>query len=254
MGRRRARPGPEGRERWLLSYADFITLLFAVFVVLFASSKADEVKEKHVAASLRRAFGSGGAVGGMQVFGDRAPQVVQQEALNIAPPNAFGPRDPQSDPANKWMPSMQSLHQALSTEIGEGKVEIHLDGRGLVVSLRQTALFSGGGSDILPGSSDILAKIAATLRTLPNSIQFEGHTDSLPISNSRYRDNWELSAGRSIAMMERFRTEYGLARARLSIAGYAETSPLASNDTPEGRERNRRVELVILNQPSPAGR
>ncbi len=251
MRRRRARPGPEGRERWLLSYADFITLLFALFVVLFASSKADEVKEKHVAASLRRAFGNGGVVAGMQqVFADRPPQAEQVEAVKAARPPELDPRDP----ADQWGRSMQSLQKALSTEIGEGKVEIHLDGRGLVVSLRQTALFSGGGSDILPGSSDVLAKIAATMRTLPNSIQFEGHTDSLPVSNSRYRDNWELSAGRSIAMMERFRTQYGLARARLSIAGYAETSPVASNDTPEGRERNRRVELVILNQPSPAGR
>ena len=244
MRRRRARPGPEGRERWLLSYADFITLLFALFVVLFASSKADEVKEKHVAASLRRAFGSGGVE---PVLADMLPQADQPEAAKVVPPPAL-------DPADQWRRSMQSLQKALSTEIGEGKVEIHLDGRGLVVSLRQTALFSGGGSDILPGSFDVLAKIAATLRTLPNSIQFEGHTDSLPVSNSRYRDNWELSAGRSIAMMERFHTQYGLARARLSIAGYAETSPVASNDTPEGRERNRRVEMVILNQPSPAGR
>ena len=146
------------------------------------------------------------------------------------------------------MPSMQYLNQALSEEIKEGKVDVRLESRGLVVSLRQSAFFPSGGDEIAPGSFGSLAKIATTIRELPNPIRLEGHTDSIPIHNGHFRSNWELSAARSIAMLELFCTQYGLPRNRFAIAGFADTSPVDSNDTPEGRGHNRRVDLVILNQ------
>jgi chemotaxis protein MotB len=118
----------------------------------------------------------------------------------------------------------------------------------LVVSLRQATFFPSGGDEIAPETSGSMAKIANALRELPNPVRLEGHTDSIPIHNEHFRSNWELSAARSIAMLELFCEKYGLSRNRFAIAGYADTVPVDSNDTPEGRTHNRRVDVVILNQ------
>jgi chemotaxis protein MotB len=123
-----------------------------------------------------------------------------------------------------------------------------MEPRGLVVSFRQAALFPSGEDVISSDAYESLAKVAAAIAKLPNPVRLEGHTDSRPIKNSRFRSNWELSAGRSIALLELLSTRFGAPRERISIAGYADNAPLASNDTEEGRARNRRVDIVILNE------
>ena len=143
---------------------------------------------------------------------------------------------------------MKYLTQSLAQEIKDGKVDVHLESRGLVVSLRQATFFPSGGDDIAPETFESLGKVAGTIRGLPNPVRLEGHTDSIPIHNEHFRSNWELSAARSIAMLELFCGKYGLARNRFAIAGYADTSPVDTNDTPAGRGHNRRVDIVILNQ------
>ena len=146
------------------------------------------------------------------------------------------------------VPSLHYLTEALQKEIEEGKIEVHLEPRGLVVSLREATFFPSGEANVEPTTFDSIDKIAATIRKLPNSVRLEGHTDSIPIHTARFRNNWELSAARSITMLELFTNRYDIPRERLAIAGYADTAPKDSNETEEGRAHNRRVDIVILNQ------
>ena len=117
-----------------------------------------------------------------------------------------------------------------------------------MLSLRQATFFPSGEDAVDPKTYPIVEKIAQTIRELPNPVRLEGHTDSVPIHTVRFHNNWELSAARSIGMMELLSQRFEIAPQRMAIAGYADTSPLDSNDTPEGRAHNRRVDVVILNQ------
>jgi chemotaxis protein MotB len=245
----------ENHDRWLISYADFITLLFALFVVMFASSQTDKSKARQISQSVKEAFDTGGVRAVVhEILGGTVDDVGKGNAMMRGPGGSQKLTTPREEiPTEKisvseLTPSMQYLTQALSSEIKDGKVEVRLESRGLVVSLRQSAYFPSGGDEIAPAGFGSLAKIAKTIRDLPNPIRLEGHTDSIPIHNAHFRSNWELSAARSIAMLELFCVQYGLPRNRFAIAGYADTSPVDSNDTPEGRGHNRRVDLVILNQ------
>jgi chemotaxis protein MotB len=225
MARRPPVPAPLNHDRWLISYADFITLLLALFVVLFASSQPDKKKARQVSYAVTEALEGPG------------PPVP------LAP---FARGASRSTPG--LTPSMIYLEKALTDEIRTGKIEVHLDSRGLVISLRQAAFFPSGGDEIATTGIESLEKIAATVRDLPNDVLLEGHTDSAPIHNQRFRSNWELSTARSIAMLELFTGVYGIPRARFAVAGYAETKPVDSNDSPEGRSHNRRVDIVILSR------
>jgi chemotaxis protein MotB len=242
-------------ERWLISYADFITLLFALFVVMFASSQTDKAKARQISESVKEALDKGGVKAMVhEILGGTVDNTGKGNAMMRGPGGSQKALVPKEDipsvkvSVTELTPSMQFLNQALSQEIKDGKVEVRLESRGLVVSLRQSAFFPSGGDEIALESSDSLAKIANTIRKLPNPVRLEGHTDSIPIHNGHFRSNWELSAARSIALLELFCGQYGLPRNRFAIAGYADTSPVDSNDTPEGRRHNRRVDLVILNQ------
>ena len=119
--------------------------------------------------------------------------------------------------------------------------------RGIVVSLKQAAFFPSGTDVVDPATMPTIEKVAGALKAVENPIRIEGHTDSIPIHNPRFRSNWDLSAARSIAIMFVLSSRFDISPQRMSIAGYADTVPVADNDTPEGRARNRRVDLVILN-------
>ena len=122
-----------------------------------------------------------------------------------------------------------------------------MQARGLVVSFNQAALFAPGEDVISPDAYDGLEKVASAIAKLPNPVRLEGHTDSTPINTARFHSNWELSAARSIAILELLSAKFNVPRTRLSIAGYADTAPVAPNDTEEGRAHNRRADIVILN-------
>jgi chemotaxis protein MotB len=233
MARKPLPPARANHDRWLISYADFLTLLLALFVVLFASSQLDRKKALQVSHAVTEALQKGGVL---------ERQGMAQPSPGVLPaPKAAVP---------ELMASMNHLHQVLAEEIRTGKVEIHLDPRGLVISLRQAAFFPSGGDEIASSGLDSLEKISRTVRDLPNPVQLEGHTDSAPIHNGRFRSNWDLSAARSIAMLELFRDRFGIPGDRFAVAGYADTKPVDSNDSAEGRAHNRRVDIVILNQQS----
>lgn len=249
MQRKRAVPA-ENHERWLVSYADFITLLFAFFVVMFASTQADKSKARAVSASVNEALEHGQFSNTLSIVLGRGkhenskpptnPERVKQSE-NL-PPQTAPPRPPPADLAK----SLATLQQGLDTELKSGKIGLKLEGRGLVINLREATFFASGDDTVAPGSEPILAKIAAEIQRFGNPVRLEGHTDANPIHNSRFRSNWELSAARSIAMLELLRQKFGIAPERLSVAGYAENAPVDSNDSEEGRARNRRVDLVIL--------
>ena len=236
------------RDRWLVSYADFVTLLFAFFVVLYAHSTTDQKRAQLIAASFRAAIGdrhvqeellrlvgSGGAL---------APARAEaQGPLKIAAPKETSAQGPNGV---ELLPSIVQLNKSLEREIKEGRLEIRLERRGMIISLRESSFFPSGDKTILPNARSTLERIAANLKPLPNAIRLEGHTDAFPIHNSRFRSNWELSAARSIALMEMFTDDFDLPRERMSIAGFADTAPVAPNDTPEGRAHNRRVDIVVL--------
>jgi chemotaxis protein MotB len=151
------------------------------------------------------------------------------------------------------LPSLKSLERQFESEIAAGKIQVEMSARGIVVSLREAAFFQPGDDRVETSSFEMIAKVAETVRTLPNPVRLEGHTDSLPIRTERFRSNWELSAARAIAMMELMTSRFGVPRDKVAIAGYADTVPVASNDTPDGRAKNRRVDVIILSQLGQAG-
>jgi chemotaxis protein MotB len=237
----------ENHERWLVSYADFITLLFAFFVVMFATNQNDRHRAKMVSDSVRDALEHG------QVSSRLSNMLGRGKRDGKAPDHASAFVGPQKPPEEATHPadltrSLEVLQQGLSAETQSGKVQMQLESRGLVINLREAAFFASGDDGVAPGSYPILAKIAAVIQGLPNQVRLEGHTDAIPIHNSRFRSNWELSSARAIAMLEVLATRYDIARSRMAVAGYAENAPADDNDSEEGRSHNRRVAVVLLTQ------
>ena len=250
MPRKKKHPAHENHERWLVSYADFITLLFAFFVVMFASSQTDKSKAQQVSESVKNAMENGGLTAAAhEILGGTVDEKGKGNA-QMKGPGGSQPKEIPNAPvvAAELLPSLNYLSTALESDIKAGKLELNLEPRGLVVSLRSGIYFPSGADTLDPATFDSLEKIAKTIRALPNPVRLEGHTDSVPIHTARFRSNWELSAARSIAMLELLATKWKVPRERLAIAGYADTMPKESNDTAEGRAHNRRVDVVILNK------
>lgn len=261
MARKKAHAEHENHERWLVSYADFITLLFAFFVVMFASSQTDKAKAQQVSDSVKEAIEQGGLKATVkEVLGGTVDEVGKGNAQMRGPGGAkkitktdkvqSPPRD-EADSATKLvdlLPSKQYLEKELADAIKAGKIDIRLESRGLVISLRQAAFFPSGEDSIAPETYPTIQKIAETIEKLPNPVRLEGHTDALPIHTARFPSNWDLSAARAIAMMNLMTDRFGVIKQKCAIAGYADTVPVDTNDTPEGRAHNRRVDVVILNQ------
>jgi len=243
MARTQTNQNFASHDRWLVSYADFITLLLAIFIVIAASSQTDKLRASRISASVKAALEKHG-----QSHAAQAPSALQ----NIEP-RRDNPTEVTLTPETEvrtaeLLPSMRYLTKSLENEIRQGKIDLHLEARGLVVSLRQATFFPSGTDQIDVSTYSSIAKIAETIRDLPNGVRLEGHSDSKPIHTSRFRSNWELSAARSIAMMELLTRWFGIPESRLAIAGYAGTTPVESNETEAGRAHNRRVDIVILNQ------
>jgi chemotaxis protein MotB len=252
MARRHHGESHENHERWLVSYADFITLLFAFFVVMFASSQTDKSKARQISEAVEKALADGKSMGVppavAKILGGTVDDKGQGNAQMKGPGGAQkAAKEAQPDDVVELMPSLKVLSSTLEQEIKDGKVEVSLEPRGLVVSLKQTAFFPSGNDAIDPSTAPTLAKLAEALNAVRNPLRIEGHTDSQPIHTARFRSNWELSAARAIAMMEFLAAHYNVDRNRVGIVGFADTQPEATNDTPEGRGKNRRVDIVIMN-------
>ena len=247
MARRKKQEAPENHERWLVSYADFITLLFAFFVVMFASSQADKGRAKQVSESVKKALeGQSISAAVASILGGTVHDKGQGNAQMKGP----GGAEVQKDAAEtvELLPSLKVLTTELREEIHDGSIKIAMGRRGMTISFSQTALFPSGGDEIAPQSYGSLQKVASAIKRIPNPVRLEGHTDAIPIHNARFRSNWDLSAARSIALLTILTEDLGTPASRFSISGYADTAPVADNETEEGRARNRRVDIIILNE------
>jgi chemotaxis protein MotB len=251
MARKKKHPEHVNHERWLVSYADFITLLFAFFVVMFASSQGDKGKAAQVSESVRKALEEGSVAAVVaSVLGGTPGEKGQGNAMMRGPGGTMPQAKASPNPGSvvELKPSMELLVLDLKAEILAGKMKVELQKRGLVISLQQAAFFPSGGDAVEPEMQPSIGKVALAVAKLPNPVRLEGHTDSVPIHNLRFRSNWELSAARSIATLELLAGRFAIPRVRMAVSGYAETVPVESNETEAGRARNRRVDIVILNE------
>jgi chemotaxis protein MotB len=215
-----------GQDRWLLSYADFVTLLFAVFVTMYAVSTVDKSKLAPAASSISTAF-----------EGERREAVA-------TPITELGIIVPQAPPRLDRV--RDELARVLADAISAGRLELIEDARGLVVSLPERATFAPASTDMTASALALVAQVAGAVKPFNRPLRIEGHTDDVPISTREFRSNWELSTARAATVI-RFLTErVGFDPRRLSAAGYGEFHPRVANDTPENRARNRRVDIVIL--------
>lgn len=205
------------RDRWLLSYADFITVLFAVFVLMFASAKAKERS-------------------------DVLPAPAPVSAAKAASPNSS---PPQSN-------LLSDLQKTLEAEQQRGVVTVSVDQRGVVIALDDKLCFQPGRADIEAVAVPMFVKVAEILSRHGNRVLLEGHTDSMPVHNAQFRSNWELSTARSIAVMELMEARANIPAQRFLIGGSADNAPVSTNATEQGRAHNRRVEIVVIDG-APAG-
>jgi len=253
MARKKKQEEHVNHERWLVSYADFITLLFAFFVVMFATSQVDKGKAQAVSDSVKKALDGEPSFNSMVkvILGGTVDQTGAGNAQRMGPggdKRMAKPEDKKTQPvAVELLPSLEILTKQLAPEIKAGKLQIAMVPRGLVISFTQAALFPSGEDVIAKDTFSSIRTIAEAMQKIPNPARMEGHTDAIPIHNSRFRSNWELSAARSIALLEAL-TSFGVDKDRLSIGGYADTNPIEDNDTEAGRAKNRRVDIIILNE------
>jgi chemotaxis protein MotB len=229
-------------ERWIISYADFVTLMFALFVAMYAISMKDHNSGKRMSESVKKAVATGGLTGTVKTMLEKTPAPEPEPA---PPDTKTAPTAHQSVDPSLLEPYKQ-LSRDLDAQIKTGAVRLHLETRGLVITLEEKAFFASGDDTVYEQAYASVEQVAKTISKLRNPVRLEGHTDAVPIHTARFKNNWELSTARSIALLQLFEEKYGLDANRFAVAGYAQNLPVASNDSEEGRARNRRVEIVIL--------
>ncbi len=243
MARRRSRHEPDNLDRWLISYADFITLLFAFFVVMYAISSVNEGKYKVFSVALNSAFKSPSTD---QPEATILP-VNEQEALLKSLVDRRNARiaEEQRKQNEQMQAMMKNLTQVMASLVKNGQVSVSQSNRGVVLDINASTLFEPGEADLQPVAVRTLTSVAQILLQNQQAIEVEGHTDDVPIYTPQFPSNWELSAVRASSVVRLF-IEKGVAAERLTAVGKASYLPVASNDTAEGRARNRRVTVTIL--------
>jgi len=233
-------------DRWLVSYADFITLLFAFFVVLYAFARADEKKQAQVPQAIDSAFKALGAFPDYSFTKQKAGSaesdkeataadlVMTEQALT---PSVVG------DDLNRIR---RDLEQRLQPQVAQHTIVIKMGRDGLVISLREAGFFDSGSAVPRLEALPAVRRIAASLQGSPYDLRVEGHTDNIPIHTAQFASNWELSSARASSIARLLLAIGAMPAERLSAAGYAEFHPVDNNDTAQGRANNRRVDLIVL--------
>lgn len=237
MRKKTKAPAKENRERWLLTYADLITLLMVFFVLLFAMSTTDAKKFQELAGSLRRAFNVNVLQGNEQVAvssngGSGAPSVIEQQDFNQL---------------NQVIQQFANANNVPSTEL-----QAQITKEGISLTISGVLLFYNGTDQIKPDGVTLLQQLGPKISALPNNVRVEGHTDDIPADNPLYPTNWELSSARAVAVLRFLADQDKVAPQRLSAIGYGQYQPIVPNDTRAHREENRRAVIVILYN-APAG-
>ncbi len=245
--KRRPAEDHENLERWLVSYADFITLLFAFFVVMYAISSINEGKYRVLSDSLIQAFREPPGSTRPLELRSRHPELLTGTGRPIgqASPGAVSREAPVETERMKRV--ARNVLEAMAPLVKEGQVRVTQSPRGITVEINASVLFASGEAVLQPASIEALTAVARVLAQVDNPIQVEGHTDNVPIRSAAFPSNWELSSARAASVV-RLLTEHGVAPARLVAIGYADNRPLDTNATPEGRARNRRVNILILHE------
>jgi len=236
MARRKKHAEHANHERWLVSYADFITLLFAFFVVMFAVSQVDTKKMGRFSESFKGAID-------FNMFDNGKSGLMPEEI----PQGSMSGENGRAEVKEKSIRAREDIRKDLMAAGGKlGGVKVIDDHGDLILRLPETLLFSIGQADIQETGSEVLKVIAEELMNRPVRIRIEGHTDSTPIHTDRFPSNWELSTARATAVIEYWLADLHFDPKRLAASGYGEWHPIASNDTAEGRAQNRRVDIIIL--------
>ena len=229
-------------DRWLLSYADFVTLLLAVFIVLFAFSRIQKQSIETVSVGIHAGFEELGLNAPSQnsqtVFDAAKPQ--QKQVAVVAAPLPFD-----------TIELKKQLEGVLGDAINKQEIVIQQTSEGLIISLRDFGFFNSGEATLLPGASAQLLQTAQILIQHKLEVRVEGHSDDQPIHGGPFRSNWELSTARATSVLTLLLTDAKFPPAKISVAGYGPYRPVADNSTPEGRRINRRVDLVIIERKLP---
>ena len=223
----------ENSERWLLTYSDLITLLMIFFVVMYSMSNVDSQKYQELAGSLNSSLGPSLSI--LQ-GGSSLTDLNGGINSNISIPQTL----------STTQRIQQELENYLETHNLTERVNVHIDPRGLTLSFDDSILFDSGKADIQISYKQNLLEICNILKTFPNNVVVEGHTDNVPISTDEFKSNWELAAIRAINVVHFFTDQGGIPASKLSAISYGEYQPIASNDTSEGQAKNRRIDIVLL--------
>ncbi|MEW6559893.1 MAG: flagellar motor protein MotD [Pseudomonadota bacterium] len=252
MARKKAHEEHENHERWLVSYADFITLLFAFFVVMYSISSLNEGKYKVLSQTMIAAFtGQPTTPNPVQVgqpFNSMPsaidlPPIPKQQKPEIIQPGRGGPG---AKEVQKTLEGVaRQIESLLSSLIRKGDVQVRMTPLGVVIDIHDTVLFASGQAELTPQAQELLDQIAQVLHGVDYPIQVNGYTDDRPINTPLYRSNWALSSARAVSVVEMFIAQ-GVRPEQLVAAGYGQYHPVASNDTAKGRAANRRVSVVIV--------
>jgi len=230
----------EGGGEWMATFADLSTLLLTFFVLLLSFSNMDVVQFREMLGSVRDAFGVQKQIQGSVEAISSTPvelSVDQNDGAGQAPPHT---KDIDVNGAMK-----EQMEEYVENNEMQDDVEVELTPKGVVVRVKDGALYQSGSADLDDKSKELLDKIADMQAKFADSMQIEGHTDNTPIKSRQYPSNWELSTARAIAALQYLKDEKGISADKMGVAGYADSKPIDTNDTEEGRNRNRRVEFVF---------
>lgn len=241
MARKKYAEEPDNHERWLVSYADFMTLLFAFFVVMYAISSVNDGKYRVLSTALNGAFGAAVVPGGVIPELRNSSTSLLDKFPVIKPRNGEALRKERE----KMTTVAKDILSALEPLVREGKVRVTQTSRGVSIEINASLLFAPGEAKLNADSIQALNAIASVLKLDNHSIQVEGFTDNVPIKNSTFPSNWELSAVRASRVARLF-MENGVDENRMTAVGQGPKFPVGSNDTVDGRARNRRVTVTIL--------
>jgi chemotaxis protein MotB len=242
MNRKRQFNHRVSHERWLVSYADFITLMFAFFVVMFSSARIDKQRSAQLTEAIQSAF---------QELGANAPAKPHStaqsraDALARTSPQPTGFNDVNHKPED-FAAIQKELEKLLSPEIQRREVALRIEPDGLIISLREIGFFDSGSAQIKAQARDAVHRVAVFLEARNCSLRIEGHTDNVPIHTASFASNWELSTARATGLVRLLVENEGFAPERLSAAGYGEFHPVADNSSAAGQQLNRRVDIVVV--------
>ncbi len=255
---------PEAEERgipaWVVTFADLMTLLMCFFVLLLAFSEMDAAKFKQLAGSMKDAFGVQAEIevrtipkGTSVIAREFSPGKPEPTPMNTirqftidASENTLDALERQSEQVKATREHARRIREALKAEIANGKISVKTEGMKVIIHVLENASFASGFADVRVGFLPVLTKIAGLIQSTDGIVTVSGHTDNIPISNERFRSNWELSTARAVSVAHELMNAATVDPSRFTVTGHADTRPLADNDSAENRAKNRRVDISIV--------